>query len=99
MTDQIVNCRIAPSKTEIGRTLARHKTRSVIHVVQEGVFLGCQVTEAEARALHQVAKHQCVDLRRLSGGLVEVDAYVDLPTALRMLAILQPAVEVQQRLH
>jgi hypothetical protein len=100
MTIQIEDCRhTLPSETEIGRALARNKARSIVNVLQEGVFFFCQVTEPEAKALQKVAKYECVDLRRLAGGVVELNAYVELPTVTRMLAILRPASEHRQSLH
>ncbi|MDA9488753.1 hypothetical protein [Bradyrhizobium sp. CCBAU 11361] len=78
---------VTPCETDIGRALARTKT-DLIFIIEEGCALvQCQVSSAIAAAMLAPLKGKAAgQFRPLSGNLVEIDAAVTLPVAMKMLS-------------
>lgn len=81
-----LRCNAAPWQTDIGRALARTNT-DLILIFDEGyAMIQCQVSSAVAAAMLAPLKGNAAgQFRPLAGNLVEVDAAVTLPMAMRML--------------
>lgn len=77
---------VIPSETDIGRSLAR-KNVDLILIFEEGcALIQCQVSSAVAAAMLAPLKGKATgQFRALAGNMVEVDAAVTLPMAMRML--------------
>ncbi|KGT77128.1 hypothetical protein MA20_21150 [Bradyrhizobium japonicum] len=77
---------VVPAETDIGRALARTKTNLIL-IIEEGCALvQCQVSSAVAAAMLAPLKGKAAgQFRALAGNLVEIDAAVTLPMAMRML--------------
>lgn len=102
MTAATSNCRrVQPTETEIGRMLSHRQCRVALTVLDLDVaMLECHVTEAQAVAMRRASrKAPLVNFTSLAGGLVEVDAYVNLETAGRMLQALELGAESRPQLH
>ncbi len=77
---------VVPSETDIGRELARKNVDSLLIVDGPYALVRCQVTSAVAAAMLAPLKGKAAgQFRALAGNLVEVDATVTLPMAMRML--------------
>lgn len=77
---------VTPSETAIGRTLARKNVDLLFLIDGPNALIQCQVSSAVAAAMLAPLKGKAAgQFRALSGNLVEVDAAVTLPMAMRML--------------
>lgn len=90
---------VTPCETDIGRALARTKT-DLIFIIEEGYALvQCQVSSAIAAAMLAPLKGKAAgQFRPLAGNLVEVDAAVTLPMAMRILKA-KDEMEARLQLH
>ncbi|MCA1365134.1 hypothetical protein I6F14_33230 [Bradyrhizobium sp. IC3069] len=77
---------VISSETEIGRALARTKTNVILIIEEGGALVQCQVSSGVAAAMLAPLKGKAAgQFRALAGNLVEIDALVTLPMAMRML--------------
>ena len=92
--------KIDSTQTEIGHLLARRGVDLLLSVDEGNALLQCQVSSAVAAVMLAPLKGEAVgQFRPLATGLVEIDAAVTLPMAVRMLQARDAAFGACQRLH
>lgn len=77
---------VTACETEIGRQLTRRKVDLLLSIDGPYALIQCQVSSAVAAAMLAPLKGKAAgQFRALAGNLVEVDAAVMLPMAMKML--------------
>ncbi|SCB32463.1 hypothetical protein GA0061099_1004793 [Bradyrhizobium yuanmingense] len=78
--------RTSPQSTNLGTLLARRETDLILAIEDGNALVRCQVSSAIATAMLAPLKGRAAgQFRALPGNLVEIDAAVTLPMALRMM--------------
>lgn len=78
--------RTSPRPTDLGALLARRGTDLILAIEDGNALVRCQVSSAIAAAMLAPLKAKAAgQFRALAGNLVEIDASVTLPMALRMV--------------
>ncbi|PDT87499.1 hypothetical protein CO669_25375 [Bradyrhizobium sp. Y36] len=78
--------RTSPLSTDLGALLARRGTDLILAVEDGNALVRCQVSSAIAAAMLVPLEGEAAgQFRVLPGNLVEIDAAVTLPVAMRML--------------
>ncbi|MGY3036185.1 hypothetical protein ACVIIV_005355 [Bradyrhizobium sp. USDA 4354] len=78
--------RTSPRSTDLGALLARHGTDLILAIEDGNALVRCRVSSAIAAAMLAPLKGGAAgQFRALPGNLVEIDAAVTLPMAIRMM--------------